>query len=124
MNVRMLAAAVAAVTVAAAGSSGPARGADAWQAADGIHKIQHIIVIMQENRSFDSYFGTYPGVNGIPMKNGHPNDCNPDPDTHECVYSFHQTNLITAGGPHDTPTFAGQYDGGQMDGFEREARLH
>ena len=27
----------------------------------GIHKIQHVIVIMQENRSFDSYFGTYPG---------------------------------------------------------------
>ncbi len=27
----------------------------------GIQKIQHVIVIMQENRSFDSYFGTYPG---------------------------------------------------------------
>ncbi len=32
----------------------------------GIHKIQHIVVIMQENRSFDSYFGTYPGADGIP----------------------------------------------------------
>ncbi len=27
----------------------------------GIHKIRHVVVIMQENRSFDSYFGTYPG---------------------------------------------------------------
>jgi phospholipase C len=36
----------------------------------GIHKIKHIIVIMQENRSFDSYFGTYPGVDGIPMVMG------------------------------------------------------
>ena len=26
-----------------------------------IHKIKHVIVIMQENRSFDTYFGTYPG---------------------------------------------------------------
>ncbi|HSP08090.1 MAG TPA: alkaline phosphatase family protein, partial [Candidatus Dormibacteraeota bacterium] len=26
----------------------------------GIHKIQHVVVIMQENRSFDQYFGTYP----------------------------------------------------------------
>jgi len=26
----------------------------------GIHKIKHVIIIMQENRSFDSYFGTYP----------------------------------------------------------------
>src|SRR5579859_2157990 len=28
----------------------------------GIHKIRHVVVIMQENRSFDSYFGTYPGA--------------------------------------------------------------
>ena len=34
----------------------------------GIHKIKHVIIIMQENRSFDSYFGTYPGVDGIPMQ--------------------------------------------------------
>ena len=28
-------------------------------------KIQHIIFIVQENHSFDNYFGTYPGANGI-----------------------------------------------------------
>src|SRR6202163_2137463 len=100
MNVRMLAAAVAAVTVAAAGSSGPARGADAWQAADGIHKIQHIIVIMQENRSFDSYFGTYPGVNGIPMHNGVPDKCVDDPATGKCVAPYHDSNDVNFGGPH------------------------
>ena len=38
--------------------------------AAGIHKIKHVIVIEQENRSFDSYFGTYPGADGIPMENG------------------------------------------------------
>jgi len=32
--------------------------------APGIHTIKHVIVIMQENRSFDSYFGTYPGADG------------------------------------------------------------
>ena len=32
----------------------------------GIHKIKHVVIIMQENRSFDSYFGTYPGADGIP----------------------------------------------------------
>ena len=26
--------------------------------------IQHIVFIMKENRSFDNYFGTYPGANG------------------------------------------------------------
>ena len=34
--------------------------------ATGIHKIRHVVIIMQENRSFDSYFGTYPGADGIP----------------------------------------------------------
>ena len=37
-----------------------------------IHKIQHVVVIMQENRSFDSYFGTFPGAEGIPMLSGAP----------------------------------------------------
>ena len=36
----------------------------------GIHKIKHVIIVMQENRSFDSYFGTYPGADGIPMAGG------------------------------------------------------
>ena len=33
--------------------------------ATGIHKIKHVVIIMQENRSFDSYFGTYPGADGF-----------------------------------------------------------
>ena len=37
-------------------------------ASSGIHKIQHVVVIMQENRSFDTYFGTFPGADGIPMR--------------------------------------------------------
>jgi len=28
--------------------------------AGGIQKIKHVIVVMQENRSFDNYFGTFP----------------------------------------------------------------
>jgi phospholipase C len=28
-------------------------------------KLKHIIFIIQENHSFDNYFGTYPGVNGL-----------------------------------------------------------
>ena len=47
--------------------------------ATGIHKIRHVVVIMQENRSFDSYFGTFPGANGIPMVRGRPQLCLPDP---------------------------------------------
>src|SRR4051794_5612560 len=36
----------------------------------GIHKIKHVVVVMQENRSFDTYFGTFPGADGIPMRHG------------------------------------------------------
>src|SRR6202142_1877989 len=28
-------------------------------------QIEHIVVLMQENRSFDHYFGTMPGVRGF-----------------------------------------------------------
>jgi len=47
--------------------------------AGGTSKIQHIIFIVQENHSFDNYFGTYPGANGfppglaIPLDIGNPN---------------------------------------------------
>ena len=34
----------------------------------GINKINHVIWIIQENRSFDNYFGTYPGADGIPSR--------------------------------------------------------
>jgi phospholipase C len=29
--------------------------------------IEHFIFIIQENHSFDNYFGTFPGANGIPV---------------------------------------------------------
>jgi phospholipase C len=51
------------------------------EALRGIHKIRHIIVIMQENRSFDSFFGTYPGADGLPERHGHFTVCVPDPRT-------------------------------------------
>jgi phospholipase C len=34
--------------------------------ATGTSKIQHLIFIIQENHSFDNYFGTYPGAIGLP----------------------------------------------------------
>src|ERR1700682_1259665 len=54
----------------------------------GIHKIKHVVMIMQENRSFDHYFGTYPGADGIPMKNGVPTVCAPSLVSHVCVRPY------------------------------------
>jgi phospholipase C len=88
----------------------------------GIHKIRHVVIIMQENRSFDSYFGTFPGADGIPMKNGVPTVCNPDPKTHVCIKPFHDTSDRNAGGPHDTVNAVRDINRGKMDGFQSEAR--
>ncbi len=44
--------------VTACGNSSTAT--TATSQAGGIRKIKHVVVIMQENRSFDTYFGTYP----------------------------------------------------------------
>jgi phospholipase C len=85
--------------------------------ASGIHKIQHVIIIMQENRSFDSYFGTYPGADGIPMKDGVPTLCTPNPQTNQCVKPYLDHQDRNGGGPHVAASAVSDIDGGKMDGF-------
>jgi phospholipase C len=87
------------------------------QTFSGIHRIRHVVVIMQENRSFDSYFGTYPGADGIPMKNGVPTVCVTDPATGSCQRPYHDTSDVNIGGPHAYQDALGDIDGGKMDGF-------
>ena len=95
-------------------------GATAKTKDEGIHKIKHIIIIMQENRSFDSYFGTFPGADGYPMKDGRIATGLPDPKTGELVIPYHDTNDRNFGGPHDAMDAAADMDGGKMDGFLKE----
>ncbi|WP_308467673.1 alkaline phosphatase family protein [Rathayibacter soli] len=98
-----------------------ASGAAATAAEPGIHTIKHVIVIMQENRSFDSYFGTFPGADGIPMANGVPTACVPDPQSGSCVKPFHDSQDVNAGGPHGASSAVADVDGGKMDGFVAQA---
>src|SRR6266581_1967982 len=65
----------------------------------GIHKIRHVVVIMQENRSFDAYFGTYPGADGIPMQGGVPTVCVPTVNG-DCQRPYHDGSDVNMGGPH------------------------
>jgi phospholipase C len=81
-----------------------------------IHKIQHVIVIMQENRSFDEYFGTYPGADGIP-----PDVCVPDPEG-PCVQPYHDNADVNGGGPHSQKNAVADINDGNMDGFVGQAR--
>ena len=85
----------------------------------GIHKIKHVIIIMQENRSFDSYFGTYPGAVGIPMHDGVPTVCVPNP-AGGCARPYHDTADVNGGGPHGKGNSAADVDRGKMDGFIRQ----
>src|SRR5436190_11953821 len=85
-------------------------------AATGIQKIEHVVMIMQENRSFDTYFGTYPGANGIPK-----GVCVPDPANGGCVRPFHNPENKNFGGPHGTGSVIKDVNGGRMDGFVRVA---
>jgi phospholipase C len=87
----------------------------------GIHKIQHVVVIMQENRSFDHYFGTYPGADGLPIKNGKFTVCVPNPNTKTCVYPYHDSFDLNYGGPHGQSSATNDINGGKMDGFIAEA---
>jgi hypothetical protein len=87
----------------------------------GIHAIKHVVMIMQENRSFDSYFGTYPGADGYPLKAGRPAVCVPNPLAHRCVRPFHDPRERNDGGPHGPQNAIRDIDHGKMDGFIREA---
>jgi phospholipase C len=84
---------------------------------EAIHKIQHVVVIMQENRSFDHYFGTFPGADGLPSSNGQLTVCVPDPAAHTCRKPFHDSADKNYGGPHGQTDAANSINGGKMDGF-------
>jgi len=85
-------------------------------AAAGIQNIQHVIVIMQENRSFDEYFGQFPGADGPPASY-----CVTDPVTGVCVKPFHDPADVNNGGPHGASAAVADIHGGRMDGFIQQA---
>jgi phospholipase C len=89
--------------------------------AAGIDKIRHVIVIMQENRSFDSYFGTFPGADGIPRRDGAPVPCLRGLGRGPCVRPYHDRHDVNRGAPHTTNAYVTAVDGGRMDGFVKVA---
>ncbi|SEK31135.1 alkaline phosphatase family protein [Streptacidiphilus jiangxiensis] len=107
--------AAAALTAACTGGSTSTASGGAG-GAGGIHTIKHVVVIMQENRSFDSYFGTYPGADGIPA-----GVCVPDPAHGGCVKPFHDTNDRNTGGPHGAVNATADVNSGAMNGFVGQA---
>ena len=82
--------------------------------ASGNIPIKHFIYIIQENISFDHYFGTYPGAEGIPPGTKLPYRPGGEPSV--APFHLHETAI-----PHDL-NHSWQaahlaYNGGKMDGF-------
>jgi phospholipase C len=72
---------------------------------------------MQENRSFDSYFGTFPGADGFPTHRGAIAVCVPNPRMRRCVTPFPDHRDANFGGPHGQKAAGVDRAGGKMNGF-------
>ncbi|MEA2520633.1 MAG: hypothetical protein QOI81_279 [Actinomycetota bacterium] len=85
----------------------------------GIFKLDHLIFIVQENRSFDQYFGTFPGAKGFPTDptTGQISVCVPNPYLGHCSTPYHTSSLYQLGGPHGNDDSIADVNGGAMDGF-------
>jgi phospholipase C len=88
-------------------------------------KIKHVFILIQENHSFDNYFGLYPGTGGQAVENlgsaaAQQDDCVPDPQTGGCQAPF----LISANtsSPNYVPD-APDIDGGNNDRDDQEAAI-
>ena len=75
----------------------------------GMNQIQHIVFLIKENRSFDNYFGTYPGAYGAtsgPISNG------------TVVPLTHLTGATLSDPGHQYFDAETAIDAGKMDSFD------
>lgn len=77
--------------------------------------IGHLVVLMQENHTFDNYFGTFPGADGPPASTCVPRD--PASPAAGCEVPVHLDSTRTQDLDHGTPSAETAFDGGAMDGF-------
>lgn len=101
-----------------AGSEAPDAAAPAPGAAERLPTktpIKHFVTLMQENHTFDNYFGTYPGANGYPKGTCLP--VAPTTPGQGCVKPFHLGEQPVLDLGHSKEIFDAQYRGGKMDGF-------
>ena len=79
--------------------------------------IQHFVSLMQENHSFDNYFGTYPGADGIPRSTCVPVNPRSKRAARDCVKPYRIGSRAIEDLGHSARIFRAQYRGGRMDGF-------
>ena len=106
-----LVAALVAAGCSASGGSGSSPGAAppvVPTATPSNQKIAHVIIVIQENRSFDDFFATFPGADGT---------------TYGYTHAGKRINLVsgplvTRDLPHSHVTFVNEYADGNMNGFD------
>jgi phospholipase C len=100
--------------------------ADATIETGTIQDVKHIVILMQENRSFDHYFGTLRGVRGfgdrfpIPLASGKSVYFQPNPLGGAEIQPFRRDSrisnaLIGSGTPHNFPDQQAAWNQGKMD---------
>ncbi len=87
---------------------------------DTIPQIEHIIVLMMENHSFDNYLGVLGHGDGFPMRHGVPIAANPD-DAGNPIAAFHMPSTCQLDARPSQSWNASHlsYDHGRNDGFVR-----
>lgn len=118
MEARRMSRAVAVLIAAAGVAAGTAPTSAAAPVAST--PIQHVVVLMQENRSFDSYFGQLHFEGQVFTPPEPPGSNNPNPTAPEGppVKVFHQTAYCAVADLNHSWTGTHQeIDGGAMDGF-------
>jgi len=96
-----------------------------------LSQVKHLVFLMQENRSFDHYFGTYPGVRGfsdptaITLPNGRSVFQQPDPANPDgYLEPFHMSTITTGAAAipdlsHSWQAQHASWNFGRMDGWLR-----
>ncbi|HZZ01032.1 MAG TPA: alkaline phosphatase family protein, partial [Candidatus Baltobacteraceae bacterium] len=74
--------------------------------------IQHVVILIQENRSFDNFFSTFPGADGA--KQGRLHNGTSVPLTKHYL-------LGSSDVPHSYYSYLTDYDHRKMDGFDLSA---
>jgi phospholipase C len=124
-----------ATTAAAMAATGAAEavalpGAAAAAATATIADVQHIVIFMQENRSFDHYFGALQGVRGfadrtaITLPGGNSVFCQPAGSGSQYPWQLSQDSFLgedrgqcNGSLDHSWPTQHQAFNGGAMDGW-------
>jgi phospholipase C len=89
----------------------PTAGPTATPTAPGTSPIQHVVIVLQENRTLENIFHGYPGANTV----------NSGLDSNGNVVTLQPVHLMTSYDPsHEYSNWLTEYDNGAMNGFNNE----